>query len=109
MNGEPSVIYINGTGSGKSMIFMLSVFAAPARCYVVLVLLVALKKDLLDRARRAGVNAVSWEDSTHHNESLLVASYESMKNDEFVSWVKKKRASGSIARIYVDEAHVIII
>ena len=108
MNGEPSVIYINGTGSGKSMIFMLSAFAAPARCHVVLVPLVALKKDLLDRARRAGVNAASWEDSTHHNESLLVASYESMKNDEFVNWVKKKRSSGSIARIYVDEAHVII-
>ena len=85
MNGEPSVIYINNTGSGKSIIFILSVFAASARCHVVLVSLIALKKDLLNRARRAGMNTASWENSTHHNKSLLVASYESMKNDEFVN------------------------
>ncbi len=59
MNDEPSVIYINNIGSDKSMIFMFNVFVGFVRCYIVLVLLMALKKDLLDRVRRAGVNTIN--------------------------------------------------
>ncbi len=59
MNGESNVIYINNINNDKNIIFIFNVFAAPAKYYIILILLVVLKKDLLNRARRAEVNTVN--------------------------------------------------
>ncbi len=79
------MIYINNINNNKNIIFILNIFAAFAKYYIILVPLITLKKDLLNRARRVEINAVSWEKSTYYNKLLLVALYESMKNDEFVN------------------------
>ncbi len=79
------MIYINNINSDKNIIFIFNVFAASAKCYIILILLIALKKDLLNRARRIEINMISWEDSMYYNKLLLMALYESMKNNEFVN------------------------
>jgi len=44
MNSESSVIYINNINSGKNIIFIFNIFAASVKYYIILVLLIVLKK-----------------------------------------------------------------
>ena len=41
------------------MIFIFNIFAAPAKYYIILMSLITLKKDLLNRARRAEINIIN--------------------------------------------------
>ena len=78
INQEASVIYIDGTGSGKSLIFFLPSFIEKHKYHVVLAPLVALKGDLLDRAKAARLNAAIWEQSLEKSEKLMFVSFESI-------------------------------
>ena len=103
----PSVLYVNGTNSEKSLTFFLPAFIEKRKYHVVLAPLVSLKGDLLERAKGARLNAAIWESSQDKVEKLMFVSFESIhQNFHWQQWIEAHRQE--ISRIYIDEAHTII-
>ncbi|KAL6228608.1 hypothetical protein BDW75DRAFT_235768 [Aspergillus navahoensis] len=60
------------TGGGKSMLFMLPAYVAPGGCTVVVVPLLSLRADLMQRCRALGISCVSWESRHPPDEAAIV-------------------------------------
>lgn len=108
VNNDPSIIYIDATGAGKSLIFMLPVFIDASKYHLVFSPLLALKYDMLKNAKDRGLNAAIWEQSKDKIEKLLIITYDTLITADFKTWINNKIKNKEIARIYIDEAHTII-
>ncbi|KAG8729463.1 hypothetical protein FRC10_003884 [Ceratobasidium sp. 414] len=95
------------TGQGKSVLFM-----APAKMEpmvtVVVVPLVALKMDLVVRAREAGVECSEWRHGLLQDRGLVLLSAETAGFDTFRDWLLLQLNKGKLARVCVDEAHLLL-
>ena len=108
VNHEARVLYINGTNSGKSLVFLLPAYIDRARYHVVFTPLVALKRNQVKRATEHGLESAIWEESATKTEKLTFVSFEQILSRNFQNWLVERRESNEIAQFYVDEAHVII-
>jgi superfamily II DNA helicase RecQ len=92
-----------GTGSGKSMLFMLPASVSTG-VMIVVVPLVTLHENILDRCREMGITAVEWN-SARPNEAaqIVLVVPESAVTEAFDGFINRLRASGRLDRIVIDE------
>lgn len=61
MRGDPKVVAIMATGEGKSVLFMLPAICVPGGLTVVVVPLIALRQDMIQRCRGHGIKCAEWK------------------------------------------------
>lgn len=59
--GESPVVVVMPIGRGKSMLFIVPVFAAPGGTTIIIVPLVALQADMMQRCQELGISYMAWE------------------------------------------------
>ncbi|KAK2005237.1 hypothetical protein LZ32DRAFT_546476 [Colletotrichum eremochloae] len=110
------LIVVLPTGAGKSVLFQLpAVRGVHGGVSIVVVPFVALLDNLVDGARKAGLDVLPWQPKavTGRREGERVASLvfvgaEHTQLAEFLSYAEGLRARGVLKRIFVDECHTIL-
>lgn len=110
LNNISCIFYAAGTSAGKSLIFMLSSYMENDVLTIVAAPLIALKQDMMRRASFHKLKAEIYEETTHHEGSLIFISYETLKNSpNFLKFLVQQAKNHKRIRFVFDEAHFIIL
>ncbi|KAH7231628.1 P-loop containing nucleoside triphosphate hydrolase protein, partial [Fusarium redolens] len=108
MNKSP-VVVIMGTGTGKSLCFMLPAASCPGGLTVVIVPLVSLQGDLMDRCQKLRISCAEWRsDRVPGDVSIVFVTPESAMTKRFLDFLESRRVMAKVDRIVVDECHTIM-
>jgi superfamily II DNA helicase RecQ len=87
------------TGGGKSMLFMLPAWVGGG-CTVVVVPLIALRRDLEQRCKRAGISCVEWESRRPPDEaSIVLVTPESALSKEFFIFLNRQQVCPTLGSV----------
>ena len=116
MTRRETLIVVLPTGGGKSVLFMLPALIESSGTSIVVVPFTALIDDLVDRARKSGVDCVRWmpavragRDEQERVARVVVVSADVVGGPEFAGYADGLRARGLLKRIFVDEGHTIVM
>lgn len=118
-NQHQSLVLILPTGGGKSTLFLLAASLATSKTSILVVPLVALRQDFIQRGKALGLQIAVWDDLDHTQQEalvqgqyqgftglkLLITSIESAASEYF--YHSMSRMTNRIDRIIFDEAHLI--
>ena len=108
MNKSPIVV-VMGTGGGKSLSFMLPAASCPSGVTVVVVPLVSLQGDLIERCRKMKIPCTEWRsDQSPGPASLVFVTPESAMTKRFHDYVEGLRVMAQLDGFVFDEAHTIL-
>jgi hypothetical protein len=108
MNKSPIVV-VMGTGGGKSLSFMLPAASCPGGVTVVVVPLVSLQGDLMERCRKMKIPCAEWRsDQSPGPASLVFVTPESAMTKRFHDYVEGLRVMAQLDGFVFDEAHTIL-
>jgi superfamily II DNA helicase RecQ len=103
------------TGAGKSILFILPAMLTEGRTSVVIMLFVALIKDLIDRAQLLRVDIIRFNPAGNMEREimlraarLVVVSTDVTSSVLLQMYVDGLYGSGLLQRIFIDECHTII-
>jgi superfamily II DNA helicase RecQ len=115
VRGVTPILYIEATGSGKSLTIMLPAFCSSEGISVVVVPLISLQDDLLLRCRTMMIPATSWSSSsgaTVYSSTLqprvIIITAESACTKGFTEFLRKLSLRAELDRIFIDECHTIL-
>lgn len=109
MNGLTPIVQVTGTGGGKSLSFMLPAYCSGVGVTVVIVPLVALRDDLLQRCEELQIDVRVWEgERSAQAASIVLVTPESAVTKGFQSFITRLRARGQLDRVFVDECHMVL-
>jgi superfamily II DNA or RNA helicase len=108
MTNPAQLVVIMATGAGKSLLYMLPAILPGSLVTVLIMPLLALKHDQLDRLRRLGVSHSVWQLGLESNAPLVVVSAEQTALKGFREYLTLLWASGKLGRIVVDEGQLIL-
>ena len=83
------ITYIAATGSGKSLVFMLTYFINIHYITIVLTPLTAIKNNLLKRCKELSLQAEIFEENAEHKATLQICSYEIVNNVNFTQYINQ--------------------
>ena len=107
--GHSPVVVVLGTGVGKSLCFMLPASSVPGGTTVVVVPLVALQTNLVERCSKKGILSLVWSSRRPHDTAtLLFVTPESALTKAFAGLLNRLAAARQLDRIVVDEVHVVL-
>ncbi|GIC94738.1 uncharacterized protein Aud_002067 [Aspergillus udagawae] len=90
--GESPVVAVMPTGRGKSMLFMVPVFAAPGGTTIIVVPLVALQADMIQRCQELSILCMPWESQRPPNAaSIVLVTPESTVSPDFQMFLNRLR------------------
>ena len=103
------VTLITVTGSGKTLPLFLSIaLYDKGTCTVLILPLLAMHDEYKVRARKHGLSCETWESGNSSPSSqLILVAVENCVWDRFKSYVETLIRMGRLARIVVDEAHLL--
>lgn len=107
--GRPFVTYINRTGSGKSLVYLLPAFIQRDRLFVVFTPRLALKEDLYRRAGELGLQPSRFEDAATYHGNLMFCSVEDLDAQELKMFIERHRGLGRDVTVLLDEAHLFLL
>jgi superfamily II DNA helicase RecQ len=108
MQHKSPVVAVMGTGAGKSVLFMLPA-SVSSGVTIVVVPLVALRGDMVDRCKKLGIQAAEWDSQRpHEGAQIMFVTPESAVGEAFGQYINRQRAMGRLDRIVVDECHVVL-
>ncbi|OAQ71876.1 tlh3 [Purpureocillium lilacinum] len=103
------VVVVLGTGSGKSLLFMVAAAMDGAGTTVLVLPAVALRTNMLDRLRKAGVRYREWHPGSSNKAApLVIVSAEAACTERFVEYVSLLNSRQQLDRIVVDECHLTV-
>jgi superfamily II DNA/RNA helicase len=95
------------TGEGKSVLFMLPAICVPGGLTVVVVPLVALRQDMIQRCRGHGIKCAEWKAGRPMDDvSMVLVTPESAVSEHFGTFLNRVKIR--LDRIVIDECHVIL-
>ena len=102
------LLVIMPTGSGKTLCVLLPVvLEGEGRSTIFIVPLVALREELLERAKRMGLSVGTWENREEKGYcQVYIFSVEHVDSKKFREFVRILIDMGRLARIVVDEVHL---
>jgi superfamily II DNA helicase RecQ len=108
MQQKSPVVAIMGTGTGKSVLFMLPALSSTGITIVVVPLL-SLRQHMGVRCERIGIQCVEW-DSCRPQEwaQVVLVTPEAAVGEAFGHFINRQRAMGRLDRIVVDECHTVL-
>jgi superfamily II DNA helicase RecQ len=101
-------IIVLPTSSGKSVLFFSVAAMTVQQTVVVVVPFAALVDDVVDRARKGGLQCEEWLDETfdHKLQQLVVVSADRAVSEGFLHYAKGLELHGQLAHVFFDECHV---
>jgi RecQ family ATP-dependent DNA helicase len=109
MNQEDPVICVMGTGGGKSLLFMLPAFSQSDNTTVVVVPTISLREDMIQRCKDNGITYHEWKDTPPAGlVQIIFVIPESTLSNRFQRYLNLLRRDGCLARVVVDECHVVL-
>ncbi|KAI1463758.1 P-loop containing nucleoside triphosphate hydrolase protein [Daldinia caldariorum] len=110
VQGHSPIVQVQGTGGGKSLSFMLPAYCAPDGITLVVMPLVALRKDMQRRCQVAGIRTFVYRASapTDSDVSIVFVTPETLTSKSFQTYLARLQQSRSLDRIVVDECHMVL-
>ncbi|KDQ49260.1 hypothetical protein JAAARDRAFT_51811 [Jaapia argillacea MUCL 33604] len=111
VDSKYDVLYVAPTGSGKTLPHQLACkHFDKGRMTVIVLPLQALHEEFVERATDAKISRVTWKHSTPPTtqHSLVFVPVENAPIKPFVSWALTHAKCGNLARVVVDEAHLLL-
>lgn len=106
--GESPIITVIPTGAGKSLLFILPAWIAGGLTVVVVPLL-SLRTDLLQRYTTLGILCVEWEIRRPPDEaSIVLMTPESALTEEFRTFLNRQQLIHQLDRIFINECHLML-
>lgn len=103
------VLVVMGTGTGKSMLFMLPAAVSPGGVTVVVAPLNALQDNLQDRCDQLGLPCAKWDGRRPpYQARIVLVTPESAVTKAFGRFLDEKRMLCQLDRIVLDECHVLL-
>lgn len=102
------VVAILPTGAGKSLCFMLPCTLPGAGVTVLIVPLVALRSNMLQRLDQLRIEYLEWSPGERTEAALVVVSAEAACIPDFQKYAKGLQAQQKLDRIVVDECHLTV-
>ncbi|KAI5778974.1 hypothetical protein DFH27DRAFT_465385, partial [Peziza echinospora] len=101
------------TGEGKSLLYLLPAFHPEARLTIVFCPYKALVNDQIMRVKAAGLKInekVAFQDriGSRPQTGVVVLSYDSLRKDFVLDWLRERADANHISKIVVDECHVVL-
>jgi superfamily II DNA helicase RecQ len=116
MQGNETLTVVLPTGAGKSVLFMLPALVEEWGTTVVIVPFAALIDDLVVRACKSGIDCIRWAAGRLQGRELpmrvarmVVASADMEGVEQFRDYMGSLRDRKLLQRIFVDEAHTVIM
>ncbi|KAL6412376.1 uncharacterized protein AUP68_03578, partial [Ilyonectria robusta] len=108
INKSPIVMVI-GTGTSKSLYFILPAASCPGGVTVIVVPLVSLQGDMLDRYQKLNISCAEWRsDRVPGNVSIVFTTPESAMTKRFQDYIESLRVTARLDRFVIDEGHTIL-
>jgi superfamily II DNA helicase RecQ len=109
LHGHSPILSILPTGGGKSLFFFLPAMYEGGGTSIVVVPLIALRRDLVRRAHECQISCQEWNPSHPPDHSPLVfVTPEAASTESFHAFLTRLRTTQQLDRIYFDECHVLL-
>ncbi|KAM0321501.1 hypothetical protein ACHAQA_010069 [Verticillium albo-atrum] len=109
MANKSPLVVVMGTGGGKSLCFMLPAASCPGGITIVIVPLVSLQGDMVDRCRASDISCAEWRsDRPPGLVAIVFVTPESAMTKRFQNYLEGLRVTAQLDRIVVDECHTIL-
>ena len=103
------VIIVLATGTGKTLIPMVAAALKGARTTILILPMVALRSNMLDRLRRADIQTTEWTaGETSRAARVVVVSAEAACTRSFLEYAHRLECRQRLDRIVVDECHLTV-
>jgi superfamily II DNA helicase RecQ len=107
--GESPVVAVMPTGAGKSLLFMLPAWAEQGGTTVVVVPLIALRRDMMRRCKKLGISCAEWQGRRPPDAAAVVlVTPESAVGEDFMTFLNRLKATRQLDRIVIDECHIVL-
>ena len=102
------VVLVIGTGSGKSLVFMVGASVTDARTTILVLPMVILRVDMLKRCHLVGIRPLIWSADIKQSASLVIVSAEAACTETFLDYARGLVSQQKLDRIVIDEGHLTI-
>lgn len=107
--GRGPMLVVIGTGSRKSLLFMLLAFCIQGGTTIVVVLLQSLQTDIKDRCDKCRITSVIWQLGKTIEPALIVfVTPKSVLQKRFRDFIRLLQATHQLDRIFIDECHTVL-
>ncbi|KAL5344454.1 hypothetical protein ACLOAV_010434, partial [Pseudogymnoascus australis] len=107
-NPAEQVVLVMGTGSGKTLVFMVGASVADARTTILVLPMVVLRGELLQQCNRVGIRPLIWSVGCREWASLVVVLAEAVCTESFLQYAHRLVDRQQLDRIVIDECHLTI-
>ena len=109
VGGKARILAIMGTGSGKSLTFMLPAAFKEAGTTIVIVPMISLRADMKRRCGEMHIQCVEWDSRRPAEKaSIVLVTPESVPTKAFHGFLNRLRGMHRLERIVIDECHTIL-
>ena len=102
------VVLVLGTGSGKSLTFMVGAAMADAQTTILILPMVALRRDMLRRCLEMGIRPLVWSVDCSDTARLVIVSAEAACSSSFLEYAQRLVGRQKLDRVVVDECHLTV-
>ena len=108
-DSESPVLAVMRTVGEKSILFMLSVFTEPGRTTIVVVPLLSLRGDIMQRYQILDILYVSWESCRPLDKATIILVIpESAVTEDFYIFINRLKQTQRLNRIVIDKCYIIL-
>lgn len=108
IQGSTPVLYVAGTGTGKSLTFLLPAYCTPDGVTVVITPFVALQEDLRQRCISLAIQCEVWSVDRAPTASVVLVTPESFVTPAFTSYINRLSVRQRLDRVVLDECHTVL-
>ena len=109
MKKKNSIMTIMNIENDKSLLFMLFALCEFKNINIVMISLIALRKNLKKRCEKIKIRCVEWNNKRSSNvANIVLMTSKSIVDDEFRTFINRLRVIQRLNRIVIDECHIVL-
>lgn len=108
VSGIPQLIVSLPTGGGKSLLFMAPAALNKSKTTIVIVPLVSLREDLIERVNELGISVSTYSKYDTKFVSIIICTVEQAVQKGFLEYLSLLESKDTLQSIVIDEVHTVI-
>lgn len=101
------LVVVMPTGGGKSLLFTTPAYLDSIRTTIVVVPFRALINDLVEKAKKTGIDSVEWRPGEVNLATIVFVSTDLINGTNLLGYAQQLFDSGRLRRIFIDECHLV--